>query len=178
MSEYTIFYLRYKAVPILEYKDSPSYEDTRNLSECERQQLAQEIHDYNDRVSESWGCELFCLSTTPSRQLSLIPWAESPQVVTLDLLERIMSFYAEEIDECNRYIDSYQKKILALEERFNKANPAIYDKISSDIEEYQDCIDSWNDDLEKYQYHHCKFEFLKEILKNLNEDYELIYTKC
>ena len=104
---------------MLEYKDSPSYEEVMNLSESERKQLAHEINDFNGRVSDSWGAEVFTLSTTPSRQLSLIPWAESPQVVTLDLLERIMSFYAEEIDECNRYIDSYQKKILDLEERFN-----------------------------------------------------------
>ncbi len=178
MSEYTTFYLRYKAAPMLEYKDSPSYEEVMNLSESERKQLAHEINDFNGRVSDSWGAEVFTLSTTPSRKLSVIPWTESPKVVTLDLLESIMSFYKEEIDECHGYIDSYKKKIFVLEERFTKANPAIYDKISSEIEDCQKFIESWNEDLETYQYHHCKFEFLKEILKNLNEDYELIYTKC
>lgn len=177
MSEYTTFYLRYKAAPVLEYKNYPSYEEVINLSESERKQLAQETNDYNDRVSESWGSELFCLSTTPSRQLSLIPWAESPQVVTINLLEKIMYFYAEEIDECHRYIDSYHNKILVLVESLATANPSIYDKIISDIEACQDCINSWNEDLEKYQYHRHKFEFLMEILKNLNKDYELVYTK-
>ena len=178
MSEYTTFYLRYKAAPMLEYKDSPSYEEVINLSESERKKLAQEINDHNDRVSESWGSELLCLSTTPSRQLSIIPWTEDPTIVTHDLLERIISFYEEEINECNRYIDSYKKKILVLEDRFAKATPAIYDKISSEIEACQDSLESWNKDLEEHQYHRCKFEFLMEILNNLNQDYELIYTRC
>lgn len=65
-----------------------------------------------------------------------------------------MSFYKEEINECNRYIDSY-KKILVLEDRFAKATPAIYDKISSEIEACQDSLESWNEDLEKYKYNHC-----------------------
>lgn len=177
MSEYTTFYLRYKAAPMLEYKDYPLYEETTDLSETERKQLAHEINDFNYRVSDSWGSEVLTLSTTPSRQLCM-PWAESPQVVTLDLLEGIMSFYEDNIDECHRYIDSYNKKILVLEGRFAKANPAIYDKISSEIEDCQDNIVCWNEDLEKYQSLYSKFEFLKEILKNLNEDYELIYTKC
>ena len=78
----------------------------------------------------------------------------------------------------NGYIDSYHNKILVLVESLATANPSIYDKIISDIEAFQDCINSWNEDLEKYQYHHHKFEFLMEILKNLNKDYELVYTKC
>lgn len=176
MSEYTTFYLRYRAVPLLEYKVW-SYEELINLSESDRKQLIHEIHDHNDRVSESWGAELLRLPATPSRELSIIPMAESPQVVTLDLLEKIMSFYAEEIDECHRYIYSYQNKILVLVEILATANPSIYDKISSDIEECQDCIDAWNEDLEKCQYHRHKFEFLMGILKNLNQHYELIYTK-
>ena len=72
----------------------------------------------------------------------------------------------------------YKKKMLDLEGRFAKANPAIYDKISSEIENCRDNIESWNEDLEKYKYNHCEFVFLMEILNNLNEDYELIYTKC
>lgn len=166
MSEYTTFYLR--------YKDSPSYEEVINLSESERKQL---YHD-NDRVTDSFGAVILTLSTIPSRELSIIPWAEDPQVVTLDLLEGIMSFYEDKIDECHRYIDSYNKKILVLEGRFAKANPAIYDKISSDIEDCQDNIVCWNEDLEINESLYSKFEFLKEIIKNLNEDYELIYTKC
>ena len=163
---------------MLKYKDSPSYEEVMNLSESERKKLAQEINDHNDRVSESWGSELLCLSTTQSRQLSIIPWSEDPTIVTHDLLERIISFYKEEINECNRYIDSYKKKIQVLEDRFAKATPAIYDKISSEIEACQDSLESWNEDLEKYKYNHCEFKFLMDIFKNLNEDYELIYTKC
>lgn len=177
MSEYTTFYLRYRAVPLLEYKDWPSYDELIYLSESDRKQLFHELNDHNDRVSESLGSELLCLPTTPSRELSIIPWAESPQVVTINLLEKIMSFYAEEIDECHRYIDSYHNKIFVLVESLATANPSIYDKIISDIEEYQDCINFWNEDLEKYQYHRHKFEFLMEILKNLNQHYELIYTK-
>ena len=178
MSEYTTFYLRYKAAPMLEYKDSPSYEEVINLSESERKQLYHEINEFNDRVTDSFGAVILTLSTTPSRELSIIPCAESPKVVTLDLLERIISFYKEEIDECHKYIDSYKKKILVLEERFAKANPEIYDKISSDVDECQDIIESWNEDLEKYKYNHCEFKFLMDIFKNLNDDYELIYTKC
>ena len=104
MSEYTTFYLRYRAVPLLEYKDWPSYDELINLSESDRKQLFHELNDHNNRVSESLGSELLCLPTTPSRELSIIPWAESPQVVAISLLEKIMSFYAEEIDECHRYI--------------------------------------------------------------------------
>ena len=177
MIEYTTFYLRYRAVPLLENKDWPSYDELINLSESDRKQLFHEMNDHNDRVSESWGSELLCLPTTPSRELCIIPLAESPQVVTINLLEKIMSFYAEEIDKCHRYIDSYHNNILVLVESLATANPSIYDKIISDIEEYQDCINSWNEDLEKYQYHRQKFEFLMEILKNLNKDYELVYTK-
>lgn len=177
MSEYTTFYLRYQDAPLLEYKDSPSFEELINLSVSERRQLANEINDHNDRVSESLGAKLLCLSTTTSRELSIIPWAESPQVVTINLLEKIMSFYAEEIDECHRYIDSYHNKILVLVESLATANPSIYDKIFSDIDACQDCINFWNEDLERYQYHRHKFEFLMEILKNLNQYYELIYTK-
>ena len=115
---------------MLEYKDSPSYEEVINLSESERKQLYHEITELNDRVTDSFGAVILTLSTTPSRELSIIPCAEYPKVVTLDLLERIISFYKEEIDECHKYIDSYKKKRLVLEERFAKANPEIYDKIS------------------------------------------------
>lgn len=59
MSEYTTFYLRYKAAAVLEYKNSPSYEDVINLSESERKKFAQEINDHNDCVSESWGLNYY-----------------------------------------------------------------------------------------------------------------------
>jgi hypothetical protein len=167
MIEYTTFYLRYKATPVLEYKNYPSYEEVINLSESERK---------NDHVSESWGAELLCLSITQSRELSIIPCAESPKVVTLDLLKRIISFNKEEIDECHKYIDLYKKR-LAIDERLAKEYQ-IYDKISSEIKACQDSLKALNKDLEKHQYHRCKFEFLMDIFKNLNEDYELIYTKC
>ena len=176
MIEYTTFYLRYKATPVLEYKNYPSYEEVINLSESERKKFAQEINDHNDHVSESWGAALLCLSITQSRELSIIPCAESPKVVTLDLLKRIISFNKEEIDKCHKYIDLYKKR-LAIDEKLAKEYQ-IYDKISSEIKTCQDSLKALNKNLEKHQYHRCKFEFLMDIFKNLNEDYELIYTKC
>ena len=75
MSEYTTVYLRYKNTPLLEYREHPSFEETRNLSKDEIMTAIHEVDEYNKNVRKSFGCELFHLSTTPSRQLDVLQWS-------------------------------------------------------------------------------------------------------
>ena len=62
MSEYTTVYLRYKNTPLLEYREHPSFEETRNLSKDEIITAIHEVDEYNKNVRKSFGCELFHLS--------------------------------------------------------------------------------------------------------------------
>ena len=180
MSEYTTVYLRNKATPLLDYREQPSWEEIQNLSENELNQIMNEIKEHNKNVDRSLGCELFYLSTTPSRQLDVLQWSSSPQTLTTELLDRVLAFYNEEIEDYKKSIARYKATIIKLETRILKANVELYDKISKDIDEYNDSIRDLEEELENTQYLYNKFYFAKGILDNKSnaEDYELVYTKC
>jgi len=180
MSEYTTVYLRSKATPLLDYREHPSFEETRNLSKDEIMAAIHEVDEYNKNVRKSFGCELFHLSTTPSRELDVLQWSSSPQTLTAELLDRVLAFYNEEIEDCKKSIARYKATIAKLETRIIKANVELYDKISKDIDEYNERIGFLEEDLENKQYLYNKFYFAKGILDNKSnaEDYELVYTKC
>ena len=180
MSEYTTVYLRSKATPLLDYREHPSFEETRNLSKDEIITAIHEVDEYNKNVCKSFGCELFHLSTTPSRQLDVLQWSSSPQTLTAELLDRVLAFYNEEIEDYKKSIARNKATIIKLETRILKANVELYDKISKDIDEYNDSIRDFEEELENTQYLYNKFYFAKGILDNKSnaEDYELVYTKC
>ena len=180
MSEYTTVYLRSKVTPLLDYREHPSFEETRNLSKDEIMAAIHEVDEYNKNVRKSFGCELFHLSTTPSRQLDVLQWSSSPQTLTAELLDRVLAFYNEEIEDYKKSIARYKATIIKLETRILKANVELYDKISKDIDEYNDSIRDLEEELENKRYLYNKFYFAKGILDNKSnaEDYELVYTKC
>ena len=180
MSEYTIVYLRNKNAPLLEYREHPSFDETRNLSKDEIMAAIYEVDRYNKNVRKSFGCELFHLSTTPSRELDVLPWSSSPKTLTAELLDKVLDFYNEEIEGYKKAIARHKATITKLETRILKANVELYDKISKDIDDYNDTIHDFEEDLEDKQYLYNKFYFAKGILDNKSnaEDYELIYTKC
>ena len=180
MSEYTTVYLRSKATPLLDYREHLSFEETRNLSKDEIMAAIHEVDEYNKNVRKSFGCELFHLSTTLSRQLDVLQWSSSPQTLTAELLDRVLAFYNEEIKDYKKCIARNKATIAKLETRILKANIELYDKISKDIDEYNESIDYLEEELENKQYLYNKFYFAKGILDNKSnaEDYELVYTKC
>ena len=179
MSEYTTIYLRNKNTPLLDYKEQPSWEEIQNLSEDELRMIRKEIYEYNKTVVKSFGCELFYLSTTPSRHLSVLPWSPSPRVLTKELLEEVIDFYKEEIEHYKKYIAKNKDSIAKLETRIAKANVELYDKINEEIDECNENLSFGEEELEHYQYLYSKFDFLMGIFdeeSNL-EEYELMYTK-
>ena len=180
MSEYTTVYLRSKATPLLDYREQPSWEEIQNLSEDELNQIRNEIKEHNKNVDRSLGCELFYISTTPSRQLDVLQWSSSPQILTAELLDEVLEFYNEEIEFNKKSIAKNKETIAKLETRILKANVELYDKISKDIDEYNESIGYLKEELENTQYLYNKFYFAKGILDNKSnaEDYELVYTKC
>ena len=180
MSEYTTVYLRNRNTPLLEYREHPSFEKTRNLSKDEIMTAIYKVDKYNKNVRRSFGCELFHLSTTPSRQLDVLQWSSSPRTLTEELLDKVLAFYNEEIEGYKKSIAKYRATIVKLETRILKTNVELYDKINKEIDEYNDIIHDFEEDLKVKQYLHSKFYFAKGILDNRSnaEDYELIYTKC
>ena len=180
MSEYTTVYLRNKNTPLLEYREYPSNAGAENLSNDEIMKIIRETEEYNRIVRKSFGCELFHLSTTPSRELDVLPWSSSPKTLTAELLDRVIDFYNEEIESYKKSIAKYNATIAKLETRILKANVELYDKISKDIDEYNESIGFWEEELENKQYLYNKFYFAKGILDNKSnaDDYELVYTKC
>ena len=165
MSEYTTIYLRCKEIPLLKYKEHPSYEEYQKLSKEDLMKVNREIDEYNKQVTKSLGCKLFYLSTTPSRELTILPWSPSPSILTKGLLDEILYFYQEEIDN--------------LEVRISKANVNLYGRISKEIDECYERINFEEEELEHYQYLYNKFAFCSSIINNESnsEYYELIYTK-
>ena len=180
MSEYTTVYLRNKNTPLLEYREYPASSGSENLSNDDIMKIIRETEEYNNTVRKSFGCELFHLSTTPSRELDVLQWSSSPRILTAELLDEVLAFYSEEIEGYNKAIARYKATIAMLETRILKANVELYDKISKDIDEYNYSIHDFEEDLEDKQYLYNKFYFAKGILDNKSnaEDYELIYTKC
>ena len=180
MSEYTTVYLRSKATPLLEYREQPSWEEMQKLSEDELDKVMTEIKEHNKSVDRSLGCELFYLSTTPSRHLDVLHWSPSPRVLTAELLNEVLDFYNEEIDNCKKSIAKHKETIVKLEARIVRVNVELYEKISEEINEYNESIGYLEEELEEKQYLYNKFYFVKGILDNKSnaEDYELVYTKC
>ena len=180
MSEYTTVYLRNKNTPLLEYREYPSNAGAENLSNDDIMRIIRETDEYNRTVRKSFGCELFHLSTTPSRELDVLQWSSSPQTLTAELLDRVLAFYNEEIEDYKKSIARYKATIAKLETRILKANIELYDKISKDIDEYNESIGFLEEDLENKQYLYNKFYFAKGILDNKSnaEYYELVYAKC
>ena len=110
----------------------------------------------------------------------MLQWSSSPQTLTAELLDRVLAFYNEEIEDYKKSIARYKATIAKLETRILKANIELYDKISKDIDEYNESIGFLEEDLENTQYLYNKFYFAKGILDNKSnaEYYELVYTKC
>ena len=180
MSEYTTIYLRCKEIPLLKYKEHPSYEEYQKLSKEDLMKVNREIDEYNKQVTKSLGCKLFYLSTTPSRELTMLPWSPSPSILTKGLLDEILYFYREEIENYKKAIARNKENIARLEVRISKASVDLYDKISSEIDECHADINFEEEELEHYQYWYNKFSFLVDIIDNESnsENYEMIYTKC
>ena len=179
MSEYTTIYLRCKKIPLLKYKEHPSYEECQKLSKEDLMKVNREIDEYNKQVTKSLGCKLFYLSTTPSRELTILPWSPSPSILTKGLLDEILYFYQEEIDNYKNAIAKNKEDIAKLEVRISKANVNLYGRISKEIDECYERINFEEEELEHYQYLYNKFAFCSSIINNESnsEYYELIYTK-
>ena len=179
MSEYTTVFLRHKEVPLLKAKEYPSYEECQSLSKEDLTEVIREIDEYNKQVAQSFGCELFYLTTTPSRELTVLPCSPSPCVLTNALLEEVLCFYKEEIEHCKKTIAKNKEDIARLEVRIAKATIDLYDKINKEINNCNENIDFEEQELEHYQFLYNKFSFLESIIDNESnsKNYELIYTK-
>lgn len=138
-----------------------------------------EIDEYNKQVAKSLGCKLFYLSTTPSRELTVLPYSPSPSVLTNVLLEEVLCFYKEEIEHCKKAIANNKEDIARLEVRITKTTIDLYDKINKEIDNCYKNIDFEEEELEHYQFLYNKFSFLECIIVNESnsKNYELIYTK-
>ena len=180
MSEYLSVYLREKKTPILQYREYPHGEAVEGKSKDEIQSLYNECEEYNRKVAESYGCELFCLSSTPSRQLDVMPWTNTPKALTKDLLAEVMAFYEEEIADSKNYRQQQIERIECLEARIVKASPELYDKIDEEIFEARSSISEYDAEIEEQQYYLHKFQFVNGIMQVVSnaERYELVYTKC
>ena len=180
MSEYLSVYLREKKTPILQYREYPHGEAVEGKSKEEIQALYNECEEYNRKVEESYGCELFYLTTTPSRQLDVVPWTDKPKALTKDLLAEVLAFYKEEIEESKKYRQQQIERIEQLEARIVKASPELYDKIDQEICEARGSISWCDEEIEEQQYYLQKFQFVNGIIRDDSnaERYELIYTKC
>ena len=55
MSEYTTIFLRNKNVPLLEYREQPSWEEIKDLSDDEINKIEEERKEYNRKVERSMG---------------------------------------------------------------------------------------------------------------------------
>ena len=179
MSEYTTVYLRHKEMPLLKNKEYPSHEKCQNISKEDLMEVICEIDEYNKQVAKSLGCKLFYLSTTPSRELTMLPWSPSPSILTQGLLDEILYFYREEIDNYKNAIAKNKEDIAKLEVRISKANVNLYGKISKEIDECYERINFEEEELEHYQYLYNKFAFCSSIINNESNSkyYELIYIK-
>ena len=180
MSEYTSVYLREKTAPLLSFRNPPTAEELEGKSEEEIKALYQEVRTYNNKVGDTFGCELFYLTTTPSRRLDVLPWSQDPEPLTKSMLEEIIDFYNEEISSYERIISERKEDIVRYEARIVRANADLYDKIEEDIFDCKRGIEECQEELDELKLYCSKFRFLQGILENNSnsERYELIYTKC
>ena len=180
MSEYTSVYLREKTAPLLSFRDRPKAEELEGKSKEEIQSIYQEVQTYNNTVVETFGCELFYLTTTPSRRLDVLPWSQDPKPLTKSMLEEVIDFYNEEISSYKRIITERKDDIERYEARIVRANADLYDKIEEDIFDCKRSIEECREELDELKFYCSKFRFLQGILENNSnsERYELIYIKC
>ncbi len=180
MSEYTTVYLREKTAPLRSFRNHPTVEELEGKSEEEIKVLYQEVQTYNNTVGDTFGCELFYLTTTPSRQLDVLPWSPDPKPLTKSVLEGIINFYNEEISSYERIISEREEDIVRYEARIVRANADLYDKIEEDIFDCKRSIEECREELDELKFYCSKFRFLQGILdhNSNSERYELIYTKC
>ena len=180
MSEYTSVYLREKAAPLLTFRDHPTAEELEGKSDEEIRAIYQEVQTYNNTVDETFGCELFYLTTTPSRRLDVLSWSQDPKPLTKSMLEEIIEFYNEEISSYERIVSERKDDIDRYEARIVRANADLYDKIEEDIFDCKRSIEECLEEMEELKLYRFRFRFLLGILedKTNSERYELIYTKC
>ncbi|MCQ2188220.1 MAG: hypothetical protein MJY73_07770 [Bacteroidales bacterium] len=178
MSEYTAIYLRKKGEPLLKYRHI-SWEDTVEMTKEEVVALHDEVHEYNRKVDAELGCELFCLNTTPSRQLEVLPYSEDPRLLTTDMLAEILGFYDEEIEERRQFIKMDEEELIVLENRIRMADVKLYDKISQEIFEIKNGLPENRETMEELRSLRGRFEFVANMMqgKDNAEKYELVYTK-
>lgn len=154
-------------------------EDTSSLTKEEYFSLVEEVKAYNKSINEGLGCELFYLGTTPSRQLQVLPWSPDPQLLTTQMLQEILDFYSEEIEEEMQYIKRNEEELRILEDRIRSADVKLYDKIDQNIFETRSSINDSNDTLEELRSLMRRFEFVANMMQDTDnaERYELVYTK-
>lgn len=129
--------------------------------------------------SEDHGLELFFLSTTPSRELTALPWTDKIKPLTNEILEDVFSFYKDEIKSFEDLILANKSKKSRLETYIIKCEKSLFDQIEEEIEEIDHDNSSIQDDIDELKYHLSMFEFAKSIIDdNVNSEYELIYIKC
>ena len=111
--------------------------------------------------------------------MTILPWSPSPSILTKGLLDEILYFYQEEIDNYKNAIAKNKEDIAKLEVRISKANVNLYGRISKEIDECYERINFEEEELEHCQYLYNKFAFCSSIINNESnsEYYELIYTK-
>lgn len=180
MSQYTYIYLREKGRPILRFREYlSSADELKGLSEEQIKASNAEVDAYNETVRKSFGCALFHLDTTPSRQLEVLPYSEDARLLSIEALEDILLFYDERIQSVNHKIAELKTQIDVLEKRILMADPRLYNRINRDIEDHKDYISEEQASLASLEYFHNKFMFVKNILDDTdNSDYEIIYIKC
>ena len=137
------------------------------------------LEAYNKAVNEGLGCELFYLGTTPSRQLHVLPWSPDPQLLTTQMLQEIIDFYSDKINEEMQFIKRNEEELRVLEDRIRFADVKLYDKIDQNILETRSSINDCNETLEKLRSLISRFEFIANIMKDTDnaERYALVYTK-
>lgn len=142
--------------------------------------MSQYTHIYlREKCQPIYGCALFFLGTTPSRQLEVLPYSEEACPLSKELLEDDLLFYEEEIQSFYERITKAKSQLDILEKRILMADPMLYDTINRDIEEHRDCIEEEQESLEEYENIYRKFKFVENIIDNPdNSGYELLYTKC
>ena len=180
MSEDTSVYLRKKAEPLLPHRSYPSKEELAGKTEEEIKAIYQEIDSYNDSAYDSLGCKVISLTTTPSRQLEVLPWSDKPVPLTKEMLDEIIDFYNDEIASYQVKVSEIQEEMERHERRIVKVGYDLYKKIDEEIVGCKDSIKCFKEEMEELEYYRSRFSFLRQILswKSRAERYELIYTKC
>ena len=132
----------------MKYRKRPRYGNMRDKTKEEIQKQIEEVEESNREVRESLGCEMFYLSTTPSRQLNVLLWSSDRKLLTEELLAEVLDFYNDEINTCKRFIAKYREKFAKLKECIVKTNVELYDKINKKIDNYTISIKDYEESLD------------------------------